>query len=564
MRLRRLLLALLLTFFVSVSYGQDESDTPQEPSSSSVPSPSQAPNAPQNQGPSARIPNPEYAKLLNSSLYFYMAQRSGKLPPNFPVPWRHDSALDDGKREGADLTGGYYDAGDYLKFTFPLSYTLTIVSWGAIEFEQGYRVANQYNAVLDMLRWGMDWMQKAHPTKSELYVQVGDLKRDHDYFGDDTNIPQPRPIYKITADKPGTDAAASAAAAFAASSIVFQNTDADYSKSLLNHAIELFEFAETAPYALYHNSLPTKDSQEAYGSSQFEDDLVWGALWLYRATNDTAYKQKASDYFDRFSAKLAGKNNPMDWDDKTGGVYVLGARVDPATAKYKLEAEKYLDAKVKFSDKKCSLRDGLMWCGDSSGSNSLQPPMNTAFLMLTYASQVNKDKNETYYPFVQTQLDYVMGKNPMNTPYVVGIHPNSPLNPHHAGSFAGDIGRIRSSAPNKNLLLGALVGGPGEDGWYDDDRENDRQSEVACDYNAAYQGVLAYQALTNPNPPYYASVTLGPRPTRRGLPTWAIALIVVLVLLVVFGCAGFFLYRMRHKIREMIYRRRMGKTPPYY
>src|SRR4051794_40170755 len=62
--------------------------------------------------------NYEYTKLLAYSLYFYEAQRSGKLPPDNRVSWRHDSALEDGKDVGLDLEGGYYDAGDHLKFTF--------------------------------------------------------------------------------------------------------------------------------------------------------------------------------------------------------------------------------------------------------------------------------------------------------------------------------------------------------------------------------------------------------------------------------------------------------------
>src|SRR5438105_475822 len=71
----------------------------------------------------SNVTNVEYCKLLAYSLYFYEAQRSGKLPSDNRVSWRHDSALTDGEDVGVDLTGGYYDAGDYLKFTFPLSWS---------------------------------------------------------------------------------------------------------------------------------------------------------------------------------------------------------------------------------------------------------------------------------------------------------------------------------------------------------------------------------------------------------------------------------------------------------
>ncbi|CAG8661388.1 1763_t:CDS:2, partial [Dentiscutata heterogama] len=49
-------------------------------------------------------PNPEYARLIAYSLYFYEAERSGKLPADNRVSWRHDSALNDGQDVGLDLS----------------------------------------------------------------------------------------------------------------------------------------------------------------------------------------------------------------------------------------------------------------------------------------------------------------------------------------------------------------------------------------------------------------------------------------------------------------------------
>lgn len=39
----------------------------------------------------------DYKDALTKSLLFLEAQRSGKLPKNNRIPWRGDSALDDGK-----------------------------------------------------------------------------------------------------------------------------------------------------------------------------------------------------------------------------------------------------------------------------------------------------------------------------------------------------------------------------------------------------------------------------------------------------------------------------------
>lgn len=34
----------------------------------------------------------------------------------------------------------------------------------------------------ETLRWGLDWMMKAHPSADVLYVQVGDGKVDNNYW----------------------------------------------------------------------------------------------------------------------------------------------------------------------------------------------------------------------------------------------------------------------------------------------------------------------------------------------------------------------------------------------
>src|ERR1700750_3232016 len=59
-------------------------------------------------GSNTSVPNEPLTSLLGDLLYFYEAQRSGKLPDNNRVSWRNDSALKDGSDVGLDLTGGYY------------------------------------------------------------------------------------------------------------------------------------------------------------------------------------------------------------------------------------------------------------------------------------------------------------------------------------------------------------------------------------------------------------------------------------------------------------------------
>ena len=88
----------------------------------------------------------DYASVLAESLLFYEAERSGKLPADNRVAWRGDRAL------GDEVVGGYYDAGDHVKFGFPMAATATVLAWGGINFQEGYSRAGQLDWFTACLR----------------------------------------------------------------------------------------------------------------------------------------------------------------------------------------------------------------------------------------------------------------------------------------------------------------------------------------------------------------------------------------------------------------------------
>ena len=82
--------------------------------------------------------NYNYGEALQKSLLFYELQRSGELPENTRCNWRGDSGLTDGADNGIDLTGGYYDAGDHVKFNLPMAYTDSMLGWSLYEDRAAY------------------------------------------------------------------------------------------------------------------------------------------------------------------------------------------------------------------------------------------------------------------------------------------------------------------------------------------------------------------------------------------------------------------------------------------
>lgn len=71
-----------------------------------------------------------------------------------------------------DLVGGYYDAGDNIKFGLPMAFTTTLLAWSVIEFGSSMK-NRQLDHAKDAVRWGTDYLLKAAtPSPSALYIQV--------------------------------------------------------------------------------------------------------------------------------------------------------------------------------------------------------------------------------------------------------------------------------------------------------------------------------------------------------------------------------------------------------
>ncbi|MCH89161.1 endoglucanase 1-like, partial [Trifolium medium] len=165
-----------------------------------------------------------YYDALEKSILFFEGQRSGRLPSNQKLTWRGDSGLSDGSSYHVDLVGGYYDAGDNLKFGLPMAFTTTLLAWSVIEF--GSSMQDQIENARDAIRWSTDYLLKAATTTPDtLYVQVGEPSMEHGCWERPEDMDTPRNVYKVSAQNPGSDVAAETAAALAASSLVFRDSD---------------------------------------------------------------------------------------------------------------------------------------------------------------------------------------------------------------------------------------------------------------------------------------------------------------------------------------------------
>lgn len=88
-----------------------------------------------------------------------------------------------------------------------------------------------------------DPAQRINFDRIDIHPQVGNPRADHETWGHPETMTLERPIFKIDRTRPGSEVAAETAAALAAASMVLTK-DTDYQESLLQHAMELYQFAD--------------------------------------------------------------------------------------------------------------------------------------------------------------------------------------------------------------------------------------------------------------------------------------------------------------------------------
>jgi endoglucanase len=446
----------------------------------------------------ARAQTFNYAEALQKSQFFYEAQRSGALPANNRVRWRGNSGLLDGANVGFDLTGGWYDAGDHVKFGFPMAGTATMLAWGLVEYRQGYVAAGQLDFALANLRWATDYFIKAHTAPNELWGQIGLGGTDHAWWGSAEVMQMARPAFKISASCPGSDLAGETAAALAAASIAFRPTDPTYANTLVQHARQLFTFADTSR-GVY--SACISDAASFYNSfSGFNDELVWSAIWLHRATGEASFLTRAQALYANLSNQpqttIKSYKWTHAWDDKSYGSYVLLAKLTN-TQQYHQDAQRWLNwwtvggTALGADGSRINYSPGGQAVLDQWGS--LRYAANTAFIALVYADSITDVALKArYHDFAVRQINYALGDNPGRRSFVVGFGNNPPRNPHHRTAHGSWTDSLQSPTLSRHILYGALVGGPkSANDQYADDRGDFQMNEVATDYNAGFSSALA-------------------------------------------------------------------------
>jgi hypothetical protein len=240
----------------------------------------------------------DYGDALAKSLLFYQLQESGKLSEETKsrCNWRDDACVTDGQPYGIDLSGGWNDAGDNVKFNLPAAYTGMMLAWSYLNNPKAYETSGQEKWMLHDLKWVNDYFVKCNPDSKTYWYQCGDGGLDHNYWAAvetiETRMPD-RECYKVddTSAGGGSAVEAETSASLAAASMAFEKSDPKLAATYLEHARTLFDMAWKAKSDKGYTA-----ANGFYNSwSGFWDELALSACWLYNATGEEEYLDKAKE-----------------------------------------------------------------------------------------------------------------------------------------------------------------------------------------------------------------------------------------------------------------------------
>ena len=483
-------------------------------------------------------PETNFAKLLQYSLYFYDANMCGSdVTEKSRLSWRgnchtydakipmtpmgdslsgtnmtaafmkENKAVFDPDGDGyIDVSGGYHDAGDHVKFGMPETYAGSIVSWGYYEFRDSYEAIGEAEHTETIIRRFCDYFMRCTFRKESGEViafchQVGDGAEDHKYWQSPEIDAMQRPAFFVTADKPATCVVSEAAACLAINHCIFEKSDPKYAEKCLDYAKALYQFAVDCDKAV----LQSDDGPASfYESKKWEDDFCFAGGWLYLITKDHWYLEQCLQYDDYY----APPGYVLCWNDMWNGVSIIFGRIQDEYPEICEETRKaigrgeyetldfwQMEAKaLNFYESGAKDTEAGYFFIDNWGSARY----NTAAQFTALVYDKYKKGKDVYAPdkpdyhfseWALGQMEYILGDNPLDRCYVVGYNDKSVKYPHHRA--ASGLTMAEDPRPQKHVLWGALVGGAGKNDQHSDTTNDWVFNEVTIDYNAAFVGAAA-------------------------------------------------------------------------
>jgi endoglucanase len=388
-----------------------------------------------------------------------------------------------------DASGGWWDAGDYLKFVETHSYVIAMMLVGVRDFPGQMGAGSSTSNFTDEARFGLNWLQKMwDDDRRTLYYQVGVASGGAHYLGDHDiwRLPQAddhyegcsdgtryicdRPVFQNTAGGSGApispNLAGRLAADFGLCYRVFAASDREYANQCLLSAEHVFDLAKTPPTG----NLLTVAPNDFYSESEWRDDMELGAAELFFALDGAANLPAGLPHTDpmfylRKSATWANAyiNGPNDAGDTLNLYDVSGL------AHFELyRAIELAGNPTGLATSKAALLADLKKELDNAVAQAATDPFGFGYPWATYDTTSHGGglvvmaheydhltSSSTYANYGARWQANVLGANAWGTSLIVGDGSTFPVCMQH------QVTNLVPSPPNgPPFLLGAVVEGP--------------------------------------------------------------------------------------------------------
>lgn len=384
------------------------------------------------------IDDDPYQNLINDSVRMLYLQRCGCSVEDeiFGHASCHDKmARIYGTNETIDVTGGWHDAGDYGRYVVPAAKAIADLLYAYDANPELYsdnigipESGNGVPDILDEVRYELEWMLKMQSESGGVHHKVTC-----------ENFPGYVMPESETAELIVTPVSTTATADFCASMAMayefYIDIDKDFADICLNAAEKAWDYLEKNPNFIFTD--PSDITTGDYGDTSDRDERYWAAAQMYRATGE-----------DKYLSALEGMSTStgMDWN---------------AVGDYGNIAILTMDNFDKNSSIYTKIRDTVILQADNFALIALNNPYGVSIKKFNWGSNMTIANSgvilglayrltgdEKYLNSAESQLNYLLGCNPVGECFVTGYGTVSPQNPHHRPSMA-----------KGQAMKGMLVGG---------------------------------------------------------------------------------------------------------
>lgn len=352
------------------------------------------------------------------------------------------------KGDRVDVLGGWYDAGDYGKYTTTggLAAAELLLAFeahpdhftkGQLLFPEGIQYDKNLPDALNEVKYEFDFLKKMMRKDGSTFHKVSGAQWPGFDKSPDSDT-QDRFLYSTC-----TASTAMYGASLAIGVRVYKDYDAAYARQLKKDADKVWAYLSKTKESVYRVDEGQESGSGPYNDTNDIQERLWMAAEMFRTTGDKKYER----YLKANKAELTKAPGFFTWDNTLALAQFAYAMSKGADAGLQAEVKKaYMDyadmilAKIAQDGFGCALsKDEYTW---ASTKNAL-----TQGDMLLMAYQI--EPKQAYIEGALSQIHYMFGRNSLDKSFLTGAGDNPPEHPHN---------RIHESTGA--YIPGLLVGGP--------------------------------------------------------------------------------------------------------